>query len=294
MEWIVFALLASVIWAIMNIIDKYIFTRWDLKPIVFLIFFSLIGLIAGIFIYFAIGFGTLSIINIALGLLAGALFMFMVLFYFKAVKIEEVSRVVPLFEVSPLFILIFAMIFLGEVFTTITYIGILLLVSGAFLISTKSLSNFKLGKAFWFMILSVLFLTFNQIITKYLLGFADFWTIFSWTRIGTFLATIPIFIVYFSQFKGVFNKHGNKAVSVITFSQVLSLLGIFFITIAVSDGYVTLANALSSTQPFFVLIFATIIGLFYPKFIREEVSKKLVLQKFIAVLLLVIGAILII
>ena len=220
--------------------------------------------------------------------------MFMVLFYFKAVKIEEVSRVVPLFKLSPLFILIFATIFLGEVFTPITYIGILLLVSGAFLISSRNLSSFKLEKPFWFMILSVLFLTFNQIITKYLLGYADFWTIFSWTRIGTFLATIPILMVYFPQFRDVFSKHGNKAVSVITFSQILSLLGIFFITIAVSDGYVTLANALSSTQPIFVLIFATIIGLFYPKFIKEEVSKKQVLQKFIAIILLFIGVILII
>ena len=66
MEWVIFALLASITWAIMNIIDKYIFTKWNLKPAVFLIFFSLLGLLASVVIFLSLGFGALSIINVLL------------------------------------------------------------------------------------------------------------------------------------------------------------------------------------------------------------------------------------
>jgi len=63
------------------------------------------------------------------------------LFYFKAIKIEEISRVVPLLSFSPLFVLIFDAIFLGEVFTSLQYLEIFSLVVGVFLISVKILKK---------------------------------------------------------------------------------------------------------------------------------------------------------
>jgi len=214
-------------------------------------------------------------------------------FYFKAVKIEEISRIIPFFYLSPLFILILASIFLGEIFAPIKYLGIFFLVIGVFLISLKKITKISFGKAFWLMILSSFSLAINQVITKYLLGFADFWTIFSWTRIGTIVALIPVYFVCFPDLLSTVKEHGKKVISIISLNESLNVVGVIFITVAASIGYITLVNFLSSIQALFVLIFAVFLSIFYPKILKEEVGKSTVLLKLIAIILMFVGAILV-
>lgn len=285
--------MAALSWAIVNIVDKYILTKWVRQPIIPVIILGIVGLIASIIIYFLYGFSYLSYFNIFLAFIAGIFYILMSVFYFKAVKIEEISRISPLFYLSPLFILILAAIFLREVFTPLKYLGIFLLIFGAILISSKNLSKISLGRAFWWMMLSTLALAINQILTKYLLNFTDYWTIFAYTRIGAVIGLIPIAYIYFPELIDTVRKHGKRVVAVISANETLNLFGVLSITIAVSIGYVTLVNALSSVQPFFVLLFAVILSIFYPAILKEEIGKSVIFQKLLAITLMFIGAILI-
>jgi transporter family protein len=263
------------------------------QPIIPVIILGVVGLIASIIVYFIYGFSYLSCSNVFLAFVAGIFYILMSIFYFKAVKIEEISRVSPLFYLSPLFILILAAIFLGEVFTPLKYLGIFLLVIGAILISSKNLSKISLGKAFWWMTLSALTLAINQLLTKYLLNFADYWTIFAYIRVGAAIGLIPIVYIYLPELVDTVRRHGKRVAIVISANETLNLFGVLFITIAVSIGYVTLANALSSIQPFFVLLFAVILSMFYPSILKEEISKSVISLKLLAIALMFIGAILI-
>jgi transporter family protein len=218
----------------------------------------------------------------------------MSVFYFRALKLEEVSRVTPLFYLSPLFILFFATIFLGEIFTPFKYLGIFLLVVGAILISLKNLSKISFSKAFRWMMLSVIAISINQLLTKHLLNFADYWTIFAYIRIGGIIGIIPIAYIYFPELIKTVRKHGKRVVAVISINEVLNLLAVLFITIAVSTSYVTLANALSSVQPFFVLLFTVILSLFFPSILKEKISKSIIFLKLLAIILMFVGVILII
>ena len=294
MSWILFSILAALTWAIVNTVDKYILTKWVRKPIVPVMILGIIGVLASILVYLFHGFSTLSYLNIALAFVAGIFYILMNIFYFKAVKVEEISRVVPLFYLTPLFVLILAAIFLGEIFTPLKYLGIFLLVIGAILISSKNFIKISFGKAFWFMVLSSLALSISAVMTKYLLNFADFWTIFSWTRIGMIFALIPIFYFSFPDLMSTVKEYGKKVVGVMFLNESINVVGVLLITIATAVGYITLVNALSSIQPFFVLSFAVILSIFYPKILKEEISKSTVLQKLIAIILMFVGAILII
>jgi len=293
MEWILFSILAALTWSIVNTVDKYVLTKWVRKPIVPVMILGVIGLIASIFVYFIYGFSELSYINILLALISGFFYILMSLFYFKAVKTEEISRVIPLFYLTPLFILIFASIFLREFFAPIKYLGIFLLVMGAFVISSKKITKISFGKAFWLMILSSLSLAINQVITKYLLGFADFWTIFSWTRIGTIVVLIPVYLIYFPDILSTVKEHGKKVIGVISLNESLNVVGVIFITIATSVGYITLVNSLSAIQPLFVLIIAVFLSIFHPRILKEEISKSTVLLKLVAIILMFAGAVLV-
>lgn len=294
MLWVILSILAALIWAVVSTIDKYVLTKWIRNPIVPVMVLGVVGLIAGLIVYLFHGFSELSYFNIFLAFISGVLYILMSMFYFKAAKIEEISRVVPLFYLTPLFVLIFATLFLGEIFTPIKYVGIFLLVIGAILISSKKFIKIGLGKASWFMILSVISLSIYEILLKYLLNFADFWTIFSYTRIGTIFALIPIFYFSFSDLRKTVKDHGKKVVGAISFNESLNLIGVLLITIATAIGYISLVSSLSSVEPFFVLLFAVILSIFYPKILKEEITRHTLEVKLIAIVVMFIGAVLII
>ncbi len=292
MSWIILTIIAVLFWSISNTLDKFIFSKFLLKPIIPLTILAFIGLTLSFFIYLIHGFSTLSLFNTILALICGILYTINILLYYFAVKIEEVSRVVPLYYLSLIFVLIFATIFLNEIFTLAKYLGIFLLLISAIIISSKNILEFKLSKAFWLMSVGSIALAANVVITKYLLNFADYWTVFSYIRIGVFISALPIFYPACKNLFQIFKENKPTIISLISISELSGLVGVLFIIKASAIGPVTLVSALSSTQPFFVLIIASILSIYFPKIIKEELGKFLVI-KIIAIILMFIGVILI-
>ncbi len=293
MYWILFTLLATLLWALGNIIDKHILSKWITKPIIPVMFVGIIGLLSSVVIYFFQGYETLSSINIVWAFIAGTLYILTNIFYYKAINLEEASRVMALFQITPLFVSIIAAVFLGEIFFISTHVGIILLVIGAIIISSKNSISLKFEKSFWLMILASFSWASMMVITKYLLDFADFWTIFSYSRIGTIFVLIPIVYFNFKDLLLAIKEKGKKIILIVSIPESIGIIAILFITIATVDGYVTFVNALSSLQPLFVLVMAVILSKFYPKIIKEEIGKSTVIKKIIAIVIMIIGAILV-
>lgn len=294
MLWAVFSAMTAFIWAIVAIVDKYVIAKWAKNPLVSVIFLGIVSLIVSGLVYAVRGYAQLSPFNIFLSFAAGTAYVGAVVFYFKAVEVEEISRVVPLVYLSPLFIMVLAGAFLDEVFTPIKYLGIILLIAGATLISSKNLSKLRFGKAFWLMVASSIFIAIHAILTKYLLDFADFWTVVSYTRgIGMLPTLIPVFYFNYRDCVSAVREYGQKAVLVLSSKEALRLGGGILITIATSLGPVTLVNALSSVQPFFVLVFTIALGAFYPKILNEETGKSAIAMKLAAIVLMFAGVILV-
>jgi transporter family protein len=292
-SWIALSLLSAFLMAVVNIIDKFILTKWVKNPMLLVVFFGIIGLIPSLTIFGIRGLPRLSGFNIFLAFLAGGAYLLMSFFYFRAAQLEEISRVVPLFYLAPFFVSIFAFLFLGEFFSSKQYAGIAFLIAGAMLISAKKSSQFHGGKAVWLMTLAALSYSIMLVLSKHLLNHADFWTVFALIRTGMFLALVPSFCILARNLLRSFKEQGLKIIGFIALNEALALVGSFVLTIAASLGAVTLVNALSTVQPFFVLLFASLLSLFFPKVIKEDVGKKALITKFIAILLMVTGALLI-
>lgn len=289
-SWILFSVLAALIWAIVNTIDKYVLTKWIKKPIVPVMILGIVGLIASFIVYLVKGYSELSTNLIIINLIGGSFYVLGSLFYFQAAKLSEITRVVPLLHLIPLFVLVFAAGFLGEIFAPVKYIGVFLLVIGAVIISKKGPFKFHIGKAFWFMMLAVLAYSSYLIVTKYLLGFTDFWTVFSYGKIGGLLVLIPVFCFNYHKLKDVVKEKGVKVIWVVSLNESMNATGVLFLTIAASTGFITLVEGLASLQSLFLLIIATCLSIFYPKILKEEIRKSTVLLKLIAIILMIIGA----
>ena len=293
MLWAILSVLAALLWAMTNIVDKLVLEKFVKNSFVPVIMYGLVSLIVGALIWIFVGIQPLSTVNIVLAGVAAALQVLMVVFYFKAMQIEEASRVIPLFYLGPLFVSVFAAIILGEVFGAPVYAGMVLLVIGSILITVKKMKRIDMGKAFFFMMLATIATSLSSVITKYLLGFADYWSIFTYLRIGAFLGSIPIAYFFLGDFLKTIKAHGMKAVGAMALSESLNVVGVFTFTVATSLGFVTLTNALSSVQPFFVLVFTVILSAFFPKILKEDIGKSTVILKFVAIALMFVGAMMI-
>lgn len=143
------------------------------------------------------------------------------------------------------------------------------------------------------MLLSAAFLSIHLVIIKRLLDFTDYWSVFSLSRLAMALASVPLFFRYFPDLRESINDHGPKLVWVMVGDQHIALAGSLFLTIAAASGPITLVNALSSIQPFFVLFFSLALSRFRPHLLKEETSRSVVLLKVSAVSLLFLGLVLI-
>ncbi len=116
--------------------------------------------------------------------------------YERSLKRGEVSSVAPLFNFGPLFVALFAFIFLAEKVTMLQIFGILLLILGGYILETRHFTNFKEAikkvkkhKYIHLAMISVLLYAFGSVGDKFVLNngmtpltFLFFVNIFLWTN----------------------------------------------------------------------------------------------------------------
>lgn len=271
MLWIILTILAVILWAGSQLIDKYVLEKYIRQPLICVIVTGFIGLIFSLVIFLK-NFVYLAphIFGLCFGV--GIFYIALAACYFKALKIEEASRVVPLFSLDAIFVLILATLFLGEVLTPIKYLGVFLLVCGAILISAKRDFRLRNTKAFWLMISAAFFGALFFVFTKYLLNFADYWTIFAYIKIGAFVAILPLLYIYLPELKRTIKAHGKRVLGLMTATETLTVLGVLSFTAALSFGYVSLAVGLSEIEPLFVLLFVSLISIFIQEFSKKKLK----------------------
>ncbi len=292
-NWFVFALLSGLLMAVVNILDKFVLDKWARHPMVPVLLLGLFNLAPALGLLLVRGWPALSLKQTLLILAAGGALLLMTLFYFSAAAREEISRVVPLMFFSPLFVALMAWSLLGETFAPRQYAGVAALIAGAVLVSSRLPLNLRLGRAFWLMLLAALSISVYLVLIKYLLRSFDYWTVFGWTRFSSTLLMLPLFVVYFPELRDTLRDYGAKVVGVMALDQSIALAANLFVTIAAAAGPITLVNALISTQPFFVLLFALVLSRFVPQLFKEETRRATVVQKLVALALMFAGVLLI-
>ena len=293
MLWLYFTLLAVIIWSIVNINDKYIVCRYVKNPSLAALFVSVLGSIAALIIIGFVGIMVPGCLVLFMLLLGGVLYVLSNVFYFKAILIEEASRVIALFSITPIFVLIISTVFLGEIFEPIKYAGILLVIAGSFLISLKKGEKLMLSRALVYMVSASILIAGNYVIIRFASDFVDYWSVFFWTRIGAAF-TIPFFVYFFSKPLISMLKKSRRGSIYMFANEGINTLGAFFMTIALSIGFASIVTTLGETQPLFILLFATLVSIYKPWILKEELKHSIFALKAVAIIITVIGAVLLV
>lgn len=292
MEWFVFTLIASMIWPFSNIIDKVFLTKYVKDPFSYLI---LAGLTNGSLVFLFPLFVPISFAFpwFLLGIVGSVLGWAIFILYNKAVMTEEISRVVPLMYLSPIFIIPLAIFLLNEVLIPSKYIGVLLLILGAILISYKKLDKkkSKISSVVKLMLLYNFLIACYGVFIKYILGFMDYWSLLFWINVGGMLGGF-LFLSVSKMRKNFLNnikKLGRRGLAFRYLGVSAYYLGVIPYFIGLSLGPVSLVTGVNSIQPFFVLLYATVISLFMPKILKEKIDKSTIFLKVLAIFFIVLG-----
>ena len=291
MNWVFLVIIASAMWGIGNIIDQALRKRHIKDSVTLTIYFGLSGILLLSILLFK-KMMVLDIIDILILLFTGAIWIVSALLYVHSISIEEVSRVIPLWELSPIFVLIMAFLFLGERLTQQQLLAFFLIFVGCLLISVRQIKGlFTFSKAFFPMLLSGFIFAVSNIILKFMYSRIDVWTALVWLGVGEVMCSLIIlsFKKYRTNFMKSIKSIKPKIAGVVAVNESMATLGRVMYNYALLIGPTSLVYALSGTQSVFVFLYATLFSFFLPKIIKEEINKKVILPKIIAIILILIG-----
>ncbi|MDO8668935.1 MAG: EamA family transporter [Candidatus Buchananbacteria bacterium] len=297
MSWFWLALAAPILWGAVNHIDKYIISKYFTGKGVgsLVIFTGLSGFIIS-FLILVFNFSSIFLSPVTALVIAinGAILVAAFIPYLYALEKEEASWVSPLYQLIPVFGYFLGMIFLKEYLSLNQIIGSILIIVGAFALSLNITSKlqFKI-RPFLLMVLSSFMIAVNALIFKIIALQENFWGTAFWEYLGGFIFAIFLFTsvsLYHKQFLATIEKSQGLVLSLNIFSELMNIVAKLLAGFASLLAPLALVWVVNGFQPVIVLIYGIILTLFIPKWGKENLDRKFLTQKIVAILITFLGA----
>ncbi len=289
--WILLSLIAAMFWALDNILDKHLLTDKlknaysyniltnlnDVLPVVLIPIFAPIHY-DPIFSAVALLFGALTVVSLT--------------YYNKAMIKEEASRVAAFEWTSPIFVAILSFLLFRETLSPGGYLGILLIVIGAFILSRKKRGKIIISPALWLVIIFSFLFAVGDVISDFSLNYMDFWSFFFWASIGSVVSAL--LMLGFPKIRRDFRAE-TRTLEMKVFLMILAVSIIYYVAevffyAALSLGPVSLVVAIVATQPMFTFIYSLGLSLYKPEFLKEQTDGFNVITKFLGIIMIIGGA----
>lgn len=302
MDWLIICIVAYLLNAVAVIIDKFLLSQKIPNPAVYTFFISALSLFALILIPF--GFKLYPLDQVVVAIIGGIFFAYALLFMFKALHENEASRVTPFMGgLQPIFIFVFAWIFLGEMFSLKTLAAFAVIISGTIVISwhqddSLSMSSKKSRRAGYLLaIVSTLLFAISYTISKYAYVQQGFIPGFVWTRIGAFLGIMPLILIAKNRrdIAKEIKKPQKDTSAIFLFGQAAGAISFIMVNKAMdlSDN-IAIINALRGLEYVFLLLIVLSLHRKFPKLLEEKITPAILAQKIIATGLIIAGLIILI
>lgn len=298
MLWLFVAILSYFILAAVFLADKWLLLGPISRPQIYAFYIGILQILIFPLIFF-IDFVILSPLHIFLALASGFFFIWALYWFYKGLQLFEPSRIVPAVGgFVPIFILTIIYFLSGgeEVFTAGYFLSFLFLIFGSVLLTHEKSKKISFQSIKISIVTAILF-AFYSVLAKYAYMGQPFWSGFIWIRAGSFLTAILFLFLFRKEILSeVFVKpkiiESKKNAAVFFINQGVgsgaNILQNWAIALA-PLAFVPIVSALQGTQYVFLLLFAVFLSLKFPQIMREEISRKTLLQKIAAILLIGAG-----
>ena len=296
MMWLLVAVCAYFLLAVASIMDKYLLSGSISSPKVYAFYVGILGSLA--FLLIPLGFFRLPAagITFVIALLAGSCQILGIYCYFDSLKRFEPSRVVPAIGgLQPLFSFGLTWFFAGakDVLTSWQVIAFFLMVAGSvgIVVERKSFDPKSLGRA----VLAALLFAVALVLSKFVylaLPFLSGFILISFGSVSTALLFLFSKDVRRGAFSGLAGAASQKNTALFFANQTAGAAAFVLQSFAVSLAplaLVAVVNALAGVQYVFIFLFSLVFSFYFPKLLKEKISKKILIQKILAIFLIAVG-----
>ncbi|MBO54654.1 MAG: hypothetical protein CL886_03240 [Dehalococcoidia bacterium] len=294
--WMPLAISASLIFAIVSVIDKRLLAH-DLPNVSVLMIWTVIGMVFYAVVILGItGIPYLAaprtiIVCLCSGLSLGLGISLM----FLALKYEEASRAIAIVNTNPIFVTLLAIPFLGEYLSPAQWVALLLIVTGSALVSIKRSDNNQLLEFSRFtplLILSSFCWGFAHLLAKSVLEDLPLPTVFAMQQLG--VAIVLACYIRKSSWDGLLQcmKDRNTCILMIVGEAILPYIAIFAGLAAISYGPVSLVTSVLASRPMFVFLFASLLSTKKLSLLDETLTKETIGLKLVSIPMIVLGVVL--
>jgi drug/metabolite transporter (DMT)-like permease len=227
-------------------------------------------------------------------MLAGLANAFAIWFYLKALTEDESSVVVPFMQLIPIFTFLLGYLFLGELLTPNQMLGGVIIIIGAAILSLELTAGqpvrIKL-KIVWLMIGCSFLFALYTVLFKFVSITEGFWLGAFWEAIGLILSGFIFFAVksYREEFFQVFRDNSKPIIGLNLLNEAITIAGNWVTTFSSLLIPVALVSLIAGYQPLFVFIIGILLTLFIPKIAAEDISRQALVQKILAIAIVIYG-----
>lgn len=294
MIWLIVIVSAYFIFALTTLIDRYLLLGPP-NPKSYSFYVGTLGIFTVLLIPF-VGFSVPSLSQLFLALLTGAIYIFALLALFTCLEKYEASRAVPAIGgLLPLFVfgLVYFLPQSKEILTQKELTAFILLILGSVVITFRKSKSITFNSFIFSAITAILF-AIAFVLTKFVYLAQPFWSGFIWMRIGGFIVAITFIFTKEVKEETIQKKFTFQKKTGIIFlmNQLMGAGGLILQNWAIALAgifYLPFINALQGIQYLFLLIFSFLFSSKFPYILKEEISREILFQKIIAILLIGAG-----
>ncbi len=304
MSWLSFTIIAQILNSVVAVLDKYLVTSKRVTTPILYVFYTGVLTILGILLYVPSLFKPdiylpkfsniegVSLFVLGIIICASVLQLFALWALFSSFKRNDASDVVPVVgSISAIFSFIIGYVFFGASLTPTFTVGFTLLVFGTFLISHLRFNK----KVFLFTIVSGFCFGLYNLLLKEILLEVGFETGFFW--LSSITCILSCFLLFFKKIRDTFHvqrkeKHIKTTIHILVSNKIVAGIAGILLIKAIELGEVSLVQALGGMQFVFLFLFAAILGPLTPIDFGENIKRKDVYLKLIAISIIVSGFVL--
>ncbi len=297
---VILTMIAAFLWAITSYIEKFLVCDNTKKGnnIKTLLVFS--TLIAGSIISpfwliankFSVNISTISLISVFISSIA---YIIATYFYFKALEKNDASIVVAMFQLIPVFSYLLALVFFKENLTIKQTLGSLVIIISAILIAfdLEEKNNKSKWNALVFMILSSLFYAVYYFLFDTGIRDSSYNSCAFWFQIGLLIQGLAFINInsFRTSFVSKIKENGKRYFTLNITNESINLIANLLVNLANVMIPLALVNVLNGFHGVFVFILGVIGVKLLPKYFKENLNKKVVIQKVGCIILSIVGLI---
>lgn len=284
--WIFLSLAAPMFWAVSNIIDQFLVRgEFDGTPWIYTFFQGVFYLpLVLLFPLFMPSILETRWQDGAMLMIAGAFWLPAVGLYMMALKGDDASVAVPIFNLIPLLNLIAAWLLLGEVLTIKQILSGVVLVLAATAITWDFHAKRLRFKTLFLMLASCFAYLAYGLIARHQVNTMHWAAIYFWYGLGFSFYCAVITLVFPRNrrfFINFIQKKSHKVIGLCVFQSWLDVMAVSLLTKAISLApSLPMVSFVSAIQPLYIVIASGIAAFYFPKAFSDKLEfNKILLWK---------------